>query len=79
MSRCGGRLPPVPRALKRRDVVRRPGGQNERDRRQHARGKTAPPQDEVDQGSPRAAVAVDEGVDGLELGVRQGCLHNGRQ
>jgi hypothetical protein len=33
----------------------------------------------VDQGSSRSAVAVNEGVNGLKLGVRQRCLHNSRQ
>jgi hypothetical protein len=31
----------------------------------------------VDQGSAGAAISVDERVDGLELGVRNGCPHDG--
>lgn len=51
------------------DVVTRPGGKHEADRRDEARSKSASAQDHVDECAPGASVAVGEGVDRPELCV----------
>ncbi len=56
------------------DVVTRPGGEDEADRRDPARRKPAPAKDHMDQRTARSSVAIGEGVDRLELGVGDGCL-----
>jgi hypothetical protein len=47
------------------------------DRRQCALGETPATKDHVDECAPRHAIAVHEGMDGLELGMRNCCLSNG--
>lgn len=56
------------------DVVVGPGGEDEADGRDEGGGEAAPPEDDVDQGTPCPSVSVSEGVNGLELGVGDGCL-----
>ena len=61
------------------DVGGGAGRQDDADRRDEAGGDAAAPQHDVHEGAADAAVAVDERVDGLELGVGDGRLrHRGQ-
>ena len=61
------------------DVGVRPSGQYDRDRRHERRGDPAPAQQHVDERPAHTPVAVDEGMDRLELRMGDGGLGHGRQ
>ncbi len=70
---------PDPVRRQRVEVGDRVGEQPRRDRDRHALGQTPVAQHLVQQGSPRTAVAVDERMDRLELGMSERRLDQDRE
>ena len=69
----------LPKGHQPRDVGARVGCEDEAHRRDVAGCEAATPEDDVNERAPHAAVPVGEGVDGLELGVGNSGLDEGRE